>query len=157
MRVKPLLFLYLNVSIILALTQGRKGGRIEMGGKVCKLPLMLCIVALLFTVCADSSAGETDIADKTYVYERDGFGGDFTIQINDDGTFLYSEGVLSSHMGVGKWTLEENILTLSEDGGYSPVNHFEVDGENLIFISVNSSNFFHVKVANGEKFYESDI
>lgn len=43
------------------------------------------------------------IVDKTYINEKEGVGGSFTIHINDDGTFSYYEGLLSNYLGIGVW------------------------------------------------------
>lgn len=34
------------------------------------------------------------------------------------------------------------------------VNYFKVDGNDLVFLAENSSNFVYVKVADGERFSE---
>lgn len=118
------------------------------------------IIVCLFSVTACSRAkGENKdmqdiIANKTFVYEKEGFGGEFTIQINDDGTFGYYEGFLSSYIGMGSWILDNNILVLSDDDdmGYPFVNRFKVKDGDLVFLSEDSSNFMYVNVADGEHF-----
>lgn len=97
---------------------------------------------------------ESGIAGKAYLYEKEGFGGSFSIQINADGTFDYYEGNLSGYIGVGEWTLDGDTLLLAddEDVGYPLVNYFKVKGDELIFLPENSSNFIYVKVAEGERF-----
>ena len=94
------------------------------------------------------------IVGKTYTYEKGGFYGSFDILINDDGTYTYYEGSASSYLGMGTWTLEGDVLCLSDDDefGYSLVNYFRFDGANLVFQSENSSNFIYVKVADGARF-----
>lgn len=118
--------------------------------------VLIFTVALLFSGCADS-VRERDIVGKTYVYENDGFGGDFTIQIKDDGTFSYYEGGLSSCIGAGKWTLEEFTLLLSDDGRAEETrkNYFKVDGSDLVFQSEGSSNFPYVTADDGDRFLGS--
>lgn len=121
-----------------------------------KLSFLVFTMALLFAACADS-VQERDVIGKTYVYEKEGFGGDFKIAIHDDGTFFYCEGEFSSYLGIGKWTLEEDTLILSDDEqiGYPLVNYFKVDGNDLVFLTENSSNFVYVTVADGERFTAS--
>lgn len=94
------------------------------------------------------------IVHKTFVYEKEGCGGEFTIRINDDGTFDYCEGVLSSYIGNGSWRLDNGILVLTDDDGTADprVNRFEVKESDLVFLSEDSSNFLYVKVADGEHF-----
>lgn len=121
------------------------------------------IVCILMTVCIFGLAAcgklksediRAMIVDKTYIYEKEGAGGNFTICINDDGTFLYSEGFWSSYLGIGYWELDGDTLILSDDDkiGYPFVNYFKVKGSDLIFLSENSSNFLYIKVADGERF-----
>lgn len=109
-------------------------------------------MVLAFTNGRDPMLGD-DIIGRSYVYEKDGFGGDFSIIISD-GTFSYYEGWLSSYIGTGKWRLEGNTLILSDDEqmGYPRVNYFMVDGNDLVFLAENSSNFLYVQVADGERF-----
>jgi len=92
---------------------------------------------------------------KTYVYEKEGIMGDFTITLYNDGTFSYYEGMASSYLGFGSWTQNGDAITLTDDGhgGLGLINHFEFDKTDLIFIEEGSSNFIYVKVQNGERFY----
>ena len=91
---------------------------------------------------------------KTYLYEKEGIMGDFQITLYDDGSFTYYEGLASSYLGTGTWHQDGNIITLNDDEtiGYALVNHFTLDGDSLVFIEKDSSNFIYVKVANGERF-----
>ena len=112
-------------------------------------------VALLLQGC---NVEDVDVAGKTYVYTGEtvsgGFGGEFfTIDINEDGTFEYYEGPLSSYFGIGEWSLTNNVLTLHEQiGDRNASNSFRVKGGSLIFIENGSDNFTHVTVKNGERF-----
>ncbi len=119
------------------------------------LSLLILITISLLAGCTHSnSVQESDIVGKTYTYEKPGFGGDFTIQIKEDGTFSYYEGMLSSYIGRGTWTLEGDTLFLSDDiiSAYARDNYFKVDGEDLVFQSQNSTNFLYLEVADGERF-----
>lgn len=118
------------------------------------LALLLAITCLL-TGCAETgSVKESDIAGRTYTCQKDGFGGDFTIAMMDDGTFSYSEGPLSSYIGMGSWTLEGDVLHLSDTGLQTKTRnyYFRVDGSDLVFISENSDSFSYIDVADGERF-----
>ncbi len=92
---------------------------------------------------------------KTHVYENEGILGSFTITLYDDGTFTYYEGNASSYFGTGTWKQDGSTITLSDNeiAGYGLVNHFKLDGTDLVFVEQNSSNFIYVKVKNGEKFH----
>ncbi len=117
------------------------------------LTLFVLVSLLLISGCSAESP-HADIAEKTYLYEKDGFGGSFTIQLRDDGSFTYYEGMLSSYIGIGSWTLVDGIVTLSDDDdvGYPLVNRFRVDGEDLVFIAEGSSNFVYIDVSDGQRF-----
>ena len=87
-----------------------------------------------------------------YLYEGDGFGGDFTITLRTDGSFTYYEGGLSSYIGAGKWSVSGDILTLEDETGVPKVNRFRMEGNDLIFQANGSTNFIYVKVADGAVF-----
>ena len=97
----------------------------------------------------------TDIAGKTYVYENEGSMGNFTINLYDDGTFTYYEGLASSYFGVGSWQMDGSIVTLTDDEelGFPLINKFIMDGDDLVFTEQDSSNFIYVKVEEGERFH----
>lgn len=98
---------------------------------------------------------QASYAGKTYVYENEGFYGDFTITLYENGTFSYYEGLASSYSGAGTWEQDGDIIILTDDEqmGYPLINRFTFDGENLVFMEEDSSNFIYVKVKNGERFY----
>lgn len=128
--------------------------------------LFLVATALLLCICGCAALGRTtpeQLAGQTYVYEKEGFGGDFYISFAADGTFRYSEGLLSSHIGMGKWHLEgdslclteENVAFIQEDGTCitKTVSYvFAIHKNEIVFLEDNVSNFGHVKVAGGDRF-----
>ena len=111
---------------------------------------LMLVFALISVGCGNPSVQPSDIADKTYVYEKDGFGGYFTITLNSDGSFQYYEGLLSSYIGKGSWELEGNALTLSDDR--NAINYFTVENGKLVFQETDSSNFLYVTVSDRENF-----
>ena len=135
-----------------------------------KLLAFVFVLILIFSMCACNNVQPTDvddITDKIYVYEKEGFGSDFKIEIKADGTFNYYEGFLSSHIGSGEWSYSDGMLTLYEkitrfNEAYEPeevINsyNFSVERDTLIFEDKDTGNFRYVKVKDGEKFkLESD-
>ena len=119
--------------------------------------LIFLTVMLLLQVCG-SSKKESEVSGKIYTYTGDSFtkieDDYFTIIINEDGTFSYCESLASSYIGIGEWSVMDDILTLSDDEkmGYPLVNHFSIDGDDLVFIEKDSSNFIYIKVKDGERF-----
>ena len=99
-----------------------------------------------------TSSSEEEAA--VYVYEKEGFGGPFTIALYPDGTFQYYEGYLSSYIGFGTWEMDGNLLTLREHD-YGLVNHFTITPEGLVFQAEGSDNFFYKEVAEGDRFLEA--
>ena len=77
--------------------------------KICLMLAVVCCLTL-FAACAAPEQGFTpeDVAGKAYPYEKEGCGGAFTISLYADGTFQYYEGFLSSYIGFGTWTLDED-------------------------------------------------
>ncbi len=107
----------------------------------------------------DTWASHAEVEDKIFVYENGGFGFDdkFTIKINKDGTFTYSEGMLSSYMSISEnctWTLggDKLILTEVSENGNERVNYFRVEGDSIVFREESSDNFMYVKLKGGERF-----
>lgn len=98
-------------------------------------------------------------ANAIYVYEKPGFGSDFFIKINRDGTFTYREGSLSSYFGLGTWTLTDDILALTDTPAPSPdlafYNEFRVEDDALVWLAENSTGFMyrgHIPLADGGRF-----
>ena len=120
--------------------------------------IVLAVCLMTDTPSEADSVENLQVAGKTYVYEKEGLIGDFAITLNEDGTFSYCEGLASSYLARGTWVLEGDILTLADDGsaGYPFVNRFRVDGEDLVFIEWQSSNFIYVKVKDGERFHSGE-
>ena len=110
-------------------------------------------VMTAMTACAKkNAAADANIADKTYVWEKEGAGGDFTITLNRDGTYLYYAGYLSSYIGQGNWTLEDGVLTMTESSGYDFVFRFSVENGELCYIAEGSDKFMYVTVEDGDRF-----
>ena len=121
------------------------------------IPLICVVLALLFAGCGKEDP--ESVIGKTFVYENEGFYGEFTISIKDDGTFTYYEGMASSYLGIGEWTIGQNTLTLTnevptENGSRTIANVFEIKKGKLIWRAEGSDNFTHVKVEDGEAFKE---
>lgn len=96
---------------------------------------------------------------KIFVYEGVGFGGgNFHIKIHDDGTFTYQQGSASNYYGVGKWSLQGDVLCMKDDiSSYTFVNYFKVVENTLVFQAENSTNFMYVHLSDGEKFINTDV
>ena len=114
--------------------------------------LFLFISALIGLLASCSTPDPSPVGE--YIYEGEGFGGDFTISVYEDGTFSYCVGLLASYLGHGEWTLDGDVLRLKDN--VSPSlnydNYFEVKDGKLVFIGEGSTNFMYLKVADGAVF-----
>ena len=122
--------------------------------------IVICILALgmaLSLACGKTDGSLRDaIAGKTFVWEKEGFGGDFTITLNADGTYQYYEGFLSSYIGFGTWTVENGAVILTEQGGQDSVYCFAVKDGALIYESDDSDRFLYTDVTDGDRFLPAD-
>ncbi|MDE6518498.1 MAG: hypothetical protein K2L18_11750 [Acetatifactor sp.] len=120
--------------------------------------VLMLTAAFLLCGCGDDAAAEESVAGKVYAYTGEPFSdmdGDlFRIAVNEDGTFSYCESMFSSYLGFGTWKIEDGILILTDNAqtGYAIHNSFRVDGEELVFVEEDSTNFIYVKVRDGERF-----
>ena len=110
---------------------------------------------------ADINESESDreiknmIGGNSYVWEKEGFGGYFVITLVKDGTFSYYEGMLSSHIGLGNWTVKDGILTLTEKNN-KRTYLFSAQNDALVFIGEGSDRFVYVSVMDGDKFIKDN-
>ena len=115
--------------------------------------LLLLGMATFFCACSGGDGALRDaVAGKTFVWEKEGFGGEFRVQIKRDGTYEYYEGILSSYIGRGEWSLEEDVLTLTEKDGYDFVFRFQVKDGELHFLQDGSDRFIYCTVEDGDRF-----
>ena len=96
------------------------------------------------------------VSEMTYVRDAGGFGGDFTVTLNQDGTFSYYAGYLSSYIGRGTWTQEDGVICLADEvlkgSAGMQYYYFTVEDGNLIFRAEGSAAFMYVDVKDGERF-----
>lgn len=130
--------------------------------------VMACVlIGILLGVCfltnpkKDEPVLKNDADDVSgyYSYEYSGFKDaslwqSFYIIINSDGTFNYCEGLLSSYIGNGTWTLDGTIITLRDIGMGERFFCFEVSDNALIFRKDLSDDFTYMRerIENGTRF-----
>ena len=113
--------------------------------------ILLVLVLLCGIANAEEIVDGSDIA-GTYQYEGEGFGGDFTITLNSDGTYEFYEGSLSSYMGGGIWSRDDDTVHMIEENGYDLKFTFEIQNDALIYSAAGSDAFLYVDVSDGERF-----
>ncbi len=122
-----------------------------------KMALLLALVLCLsvFAACGQREKTYTaeDVAGKIYTYEKDGFGGPFSISIYEDGRFSYYVGFLSSYIGFGEWSVEDGVLTLTDNTGLDFVNRFLIGEDALTFLEEGSTDFMYMNVEDGDRFF----
>lgn len=88
----------------------------------------------------------------TYRYEGEGLGGDFTITLNADGTYSFTEGLLSSYAGGGTWYADVYGVYLDEKNGADIHLMFAFEADALVFLEAYADNFPGVKVPHEGRF-----
>ena len=103
----------------------------------------------------------SDVAINTYVYEYSDIIGRFYIALKEDGSFTYQESAYSSYLGIGTWELVGDLITMTEkvhvgEIHINRINHLKRDGDDLVYVAKDSSNFPHVKLDDGDRFHCTD-
>ena len=119
------------------------------------------IVSGILAVCFLTEPSEQkenepfQVAGKSYVYEKEGFGGAFTITVETDGTFTYYVGPLSSHIGMGNWEIKDEKLYLYDTTLQSSKTFaFQIAEDCLVYIAEESHSFMYMgDLENGSRFY----
>lgn len=102
--------------------------------------LSVLMLSILFTAGCAGQGSKTFVAGKRYTYSGEPFskledGYDFTITIDDDGTYTYYESLLSSYIGHGEWSVADDVVKLADDTGVEITNYFLIDGDDLVILS----------------------
>ncbi len=132
--------------------------------------LISFIVIILSLSSCDKASALYDVerefvTGKVFRYEGEGCGSEFDISFNENGTFTYYEGMLSSHMGMGIWKIEDGELVMSEwrtvlnteDGDFKAEKRefeyaFRRSDESLVFLEERSDDFTYLRIPEGGKF-----
>lgn len=91
--------------------------------------------------------------DGTYGINR------FSITLCNDGTCRYYETMISSHIGVGKYTIDGDLLTITDENIRTvygdiikKIYKFKIVGDTLVFIADGSDSFTFIKLPDGAVF-----
>ena len=76
---------------------------------------IIAILAFAVTVLSACAKPSYAFTDKTYIYEKVTGNSAFSITINEDGTFTYTEGTVGTYNAKGKWTYQDGIITLDDN------------------------------------------
>lgn len=120
---------------------------------------MAVIAAILIVIVAVVClTNQTEFVCGTYTYEYNEESGfvlaDFKVTFREDGIYEYYEGPLSSYIGIGTYSIENDILTMKgdADAGNNSLHRFRIKGKRIYFMEKESDNFTYIKVKDGQSF-----
>ena len=125
--------------------------------KIASALLALLMLVSLLSACAASAPSVYG----TYA-RRNSDGSVFTITLHEDGSYQYYESMLSSHIGVGNFTFEDNTVTIVDDqipgvsGSLTITVVFGFENGNLIYRAEESDRFMYVNLPDGAEFVPLD-
>ena len=116
------------------------------------------ILAVLLTVLALSACGTKSSVTPEEVaghYRRKN--DIFSIVLNADSTYQYYESEISSHIGMGNYTIDGDVITLEDKfpGLSGPITcyfRFRYEDGKLFFLADQSDQFMYVKLPDGATF-----
>lgn len=82
----------------------------------------------------------------------------FSITLYEDGTYTYYETMVSSHIGHGTYTVDKNLITLTDNqiptlsGTSQYTFKFEYRDGKLFFLATESDQFMYVDLPDGAEF-----
>lgn len=141
------------------------------------LLLAVLTVFMLFVSCDGKKAAETESKTETdtesvsksdaiygtYIRENDNGYDSFSITLHEDGTYTYYETMISSHLGHGGYTIEDNLITLIDtqiptySGSATYEFKFEYRDGKLIYLAGKSDQFMYVHLPDGAEFEHFEI
>ena len=101
----------------------------------------------------DMETARVYLLDDVFYPEKESFHM-FTVTLDErSGQFRYYETPISSYIGMGRYQLDGDLLTIRDFGtGSERVNRFRIDGERLVWIAEGSDNFSFIKLTDGATF-----
>lgn len=142
----------------IAFGEGDAGKRIKnvLNFKKPRIWITIIVIAVLAVVAVCCLTNRNEFVCGTYVYEHNEESNfeltNFSITFHEDGTYEYYEGPLSSYIGFGTYSIENDILTMHEGGYDNWTNCFRIKGKRICFIEDKSDNFTYVHVKNNQGF-----
>ena len=82
----------------------------------------------------------------------------FSITLYEDGTYTYYETLISSHVGYGEYSVDGNVITLTElippgeTNGTNRIFKFKYQDNKLIFVKSGSDEFLYADLPDGAEF-----
>ena len=143
--------------------------------KLCSLILLVTVICFMFASCDNGAYGQQETSEEAVVDVQDVYGtyarqniestlqDYFTITINPDGTYTYYATMLSSYIGMGNYTFEDNVITLIDEkiptlsGSLTCTFKFEYRDGKLIYLATESDAFMYINPPDGAEFERVNI
>lgn len=125
--------------------------------------ILAAVIAVAVTgVCfltipkADDKETAARLGGNVYTWEKkygDTFS--FEIELDEDGTFCFVDGLVTYYVALGEWTVEDDVLKLRDDVAPSGARYFyfRVEGDELVYLAEKSAAFSYTDVDDGDRFY----
>ena len=124
--------------------------------------IVLCLLVFFLVLAAlPSCAGREQEPDTVYgTYARPNANGldSFTVTLMEDGTYWYYATSISSHLGHGNYTLEGDVVTLTDtqipgvSGSLTHTYCFSYTNGTLVYLAESSDQFMYVNLPDGAVF-----
>lgn len=126
---------------------------------ICLIAVLAVLVAAVCFLTVPSTADEeiaARLGGNVYTWEKkyaDVFS--FEIELDEDGTFYFVDGVEPCIAGMGVWSVEDAVLELRDDIHPSGTRYFcfRVEGDDLVFLEDKSAAFEYTEVVDGDRFH----
>ena len=152
-----------------------------------KVLVLITILSLLVTLlvgCQSSKQPQTDsetetdtitetetetetehqkLAGMTYLRPNDDSFDSFSITLFENGTYQYYETFISSYIGRGTYSLDGDVLTLTDDkiptmtGYVIHTYKFEYRGNTIVYLAEESDQFLYVHLPDGAVFERGEL
>ena len=94
--------------------------------------------------------------DTTVINTQTGLSNDqLELRLYSDGTLGYSQPIYSSHMPMGNWYIENNVLITKEDFAGPKYNYFDIVDGKLVYRESGSNGFLFYNLKDGTVFEEA--
>ena len=132
--------------------------------------ILLTALVLLFSLVSCDTGKQNETESETvkaidpkevcgfYCRMNDNGYDSFSITLYEDGTYTYYETMISSYIGHGTYTLDKNLITLTDNqiptlsGTSQHTFKFEYRGGKLFFLATESDQFMYVDLPDGAEF-----
>ena len=129
--------------------------------KTIVLILVVALTALALCSCGAKDSVPREQIVGHYIHKYNDWEG-FSIDLNADGTFSYYEAAFSSHIGMGNYTIDGDVITLTDElpgvsGTITRNYRFKYENDKLVFLAGQSGEFMYVDLPDGTVFERYEL